>query len=120
MSLYIDEKTFDISLTRGDTAIISVPLVTVTYIDGEPVETPYTPQPGDKLRFAMSDRYGANRDQVLIYKDIPISTLVLQIDPPDTKSLKFGKYKYDIEFTDAAGHVSTGIEAIFEVAKEVY
>lgn len=117
MSLYINQTTYDITLTRGDTAIISVPLVNV---DETGQESEYTPHTGEKLRFAMSDKYGANRDEVLIYKDIPIDTLILQIDPEDTKSLKFGKYKYDIEFTDAQGHVSTGLSAIFEVAKEVY
>ena len=117
MSLYINKSTFDITLTRGDTAIISVPLVSV---DSEGHETEYTPQEGEKLRFAMAAKYGVTRDEVLIYKDIPIDTLILQINPEDTKDLKFGKYKYDIEFTDAMGHVSTGIEATFEVAKEVY
>lgn len=117
MSLYINPSTYDITLTRGDTAIISVPLVNV---DDEGHETPYTPHQGESLRFAMSDKYGATRSEVLILKEIPIDTLILEIDPEDTKPLKFGKYKYDIEFTDAQGHVSTGLSAIFEVGKEVY
>lgn len=117
MSLYINPNTYDITLTRGDTAIITVPLYE---IDEEGHETPYTPIAGEKVRFAMSDKYGATRSEVLILKEIPIDTLILEIDPEDTKPLKFGKYKYDIEFTDAAGHVSTGLSAIFEVAKEVY
>ena len=79
-----------------------------------------TPQEGETLRFALSNKYGASRDEVLILKDIPISTMELKLEPADTKSLPFGKYKYDIEFTDVLGAVTTVLEAIFEVAKEVY
>ena len=113
----IVDSDFNIKLVRGDSAEFDVPLVSV---DDEGHETPYTPQEGEKLRFAMSTKYGATRDEVLILKDIPISTLVLKLEPADTKSLPFGKYKYDIEFTDALGAVTTVLEAIFEVAKEVY
>lgn len=113
----IVDSDYNIKLVRGDTAVFDVPLVS---IDEEGQETPYTPQEGEKLRFALSTKYGANRDEVLILKDIPIDTMVLRIDPADTKSLSFGKYKYDIEFTDALGAVTTVLEAIFEVAKEVY
>ena len=111
------DSDYNISLVRGDTAIFDVPLLSV---DEKGEETPYTPQEGDKLRFALSTKYGANRDEVLILKDIPIETLVLKLNPEDTKSLPFGRYKYDIEFTDALGAVTTVLEALFEVAKEVY
>ena len=113
----IVDSDYNISLVRGDTAIFDVPLVRV---DEEGHETPYTPQEGEVLRFAMSTKYGSNRDEVLILKDIPINTLALQINPEDTKQLPFGKYKYDIEFTDIAGNVTTVLEAVFTVAKEVY
>lgn len=111
------DSDFNIKLVRGDTAVFEVPLVS---IDDEGEETPYTPQEGETLRFALSNKYGATRDEVLILKDIPISTLELKLEPADTKNLPFGKYKYDIEFTDALGAVTTVLEAIFEVAKEVY
>lgn len=111
------DSNYNISLVRGDTAYFDVPLVQV---DDEDEETPYTPQEGEVLRFALSTKYGSTRDEVLIYKDIPIDTLVLKIEPEDTKPLAFGKYKYDIEFTDLAGNVTTVLEATFTVAKEVY
>lgn len=111
------DSDYNISLVRGDTAIFDVPLVSV---DEEGHETPYTPQAGEVLRFALSKKYGATRSEVLILKDIPVDTLVLKIEPEDTKPLPFGSYKYDIEFTDILGSVTTVLEAMFEVAKEVY
>jgi len=115
-NLIVDDN-YNISLVRGDTAYFDIPLYEV---DDEGQETPYTPLEGERLRFALSDRYGANRSEVLIYKDIPIDSLILKIEPEDTKPLKFAKYKYDIEFTDVAGNVTTVLEAIFTVMKEVY
>lgn len=115
-NLTVDDN-FNIKLVRGDTAVFDVPLVSV---DDEGHETPYTPQEGEKLRFALSKKEGATREEVLILKEIPISTLVLRLDPEDTKPIAFGKYKYDIEFTDIMGAVTTVLKAEFEVAKEVY
>lgn len=111
------DSDYNISLVRGDSAAFDVPLVTV---DDAGEETPYTPQEGEKLRFALSIKDGARRDEVLILKDIPIDTLVLKLNPEDTKNLSFGRYKYDIEFTDILGDVTTVLKATFEVAKEVY
>lgn len=111
------DSNYNITLVRGDSASFDVPLVNV---DDEGHETPYTPQEGEKLRFALSDKYGVNREGVLVLKDIPISTMVLKLEPEDTKSLRFAKYHYDIEFTDIMGNVTTVLEADFIVAKEVY
>ena len=49
-----------------------------------------------------------------------MDTLVLEVEPQDTADLNFGKYVYDVEFTDAAGHVSTIILANFILTKEVH
>ena len=115
-NLIVDDN-YNITLVRGDSASFDVPLVSV---DDEGQETPYTPQAGEKLRFALSDKYGASRGEVLILKDIPIESMVLKINPEDTKPLKFKKYYYDIEFTDILGDVTTVLEADFTIAKEVY
>lgn len=115
-NLTVDDN-YNITLVRGDSASFDVPLVSV---DDEGHETPYTPQQGEKLRFALSDKYGVSREGVLILKEIPINTLVLKLEPNDTKPLKFKRYYYDIEFTDISGNVTTVLEAEFEVAKEVY
>lgn len=111
------DADYNITLVRGDSAAFDVPLVSV---DDQGHETPYTPQEGEKLRFALSDKYGVTREEVLILKEIPINTLVLKLEPSDTKPLRFKKYHYDIEFTDVLGNVTTVLEAEFEVAKEVY
>lgn len=107
--LYIDEDQ-NITLTRGDTGIFNISLQNQ---DGED----YTPQTGDSLRFALSEGFGKD---ALVIKDIPIDTCVLEIEPNDTKNLKFKKYKYDIQFTSAQGKVSTIILGDFIVDNEVY
>ena len=107
--LYIDEDQ-NITLTRGDTGIFNISLQNQ---DGED----YTPQTGDSLRFALSEGFGKD---ALVIKDIPIDTCVLEIEPNDTKDLKFKKYKYDIQFTSSQGKVSTIILGDFIVDNEVY
>lgn len=117
-----DTKIF---LTRGDTFKSTVSMCYKNEGTGE--LTPYTPQAGDVVRFAMKgDKMTpGNQDYVdktpLILKVIPNDTLLLKIDPSDTKNLKFGNYKYDIEITFANGDVCTFIEdADFILTREVH
>lgn len=107
--LYIDEDQ-NISLTRGDTGFFTISLKDKT-------GKAYTPQDGDRLRFALGKNWG--RDTIFT-KEIPLDTCVLEIEPSDTKELDFKTYKYDIEFTDSYGHVSTILLGEFKVDKEVY
>ena len=107
--LYIDDEQ-NIELTRGDTGFFTIALKDSSGKD-------YEPQQGDTLRFAMGKSFGG---EPLILKQIPISTLVLEVEPQDTSGLNFGKYVYDVEFTDAAGHVSTIILGNFTITKEVH
>ena len=109
--MLIIDSSYNISLTRGDTGIFTIELVDET---GEP----YTPGPGDSLRFAMDKKYGVS--DPIIEKNIPIDTLTLQIDPEDTKDLDFGTYVYDLELTDSLARVSTILLAKFMVTQEVY
>lgn len=108
-----------ITMTRGDTLKCKV---TVTK-DGEP----YTPTSGESLRFAVKRRTKTKGDyteyvdkEPLINKAIPVDTLELKLDPADTKDLHFGKYDYDVEITLADGTVSTFIENILTLKKEVH
>lgn len=110
--LHID-SSYNISLTRGDTGIFHISLV-------DKFGEAYTPEEGSTLRFAMSTKYYSQRSEVLILKDIPIDTMELEIEPGDTKNLKAGTYKYDIELTDEVGHVSTVVMAKFSITEEVY
>ena len=107
--LKIDGTT--IRLTRGDTLRVSIALKDYEGND-------YTPLQGDVIRFALKKRYEDQRP--LIHKIIDNETLMLVLEPNDTKDLPFGDYVYDIEITFNDGTVDTFIsEALFTLAKEV-
>ena len=100
-----------IYLTRGDTLFLTVNL---TDSDGEP----YEPSDGDIIRFAMKRRL-TSKEPILL-KNISTDTLTFEIEPEDTKSLPYGQYSYDIEFTEEYGHVTTVILDKFNITEEVY
>lgn len=107
----IEDKIYDITLTRGDTLFLEFPLY-------DEDDNPYDPVEGEKLRFALKKKHKDENPLVLI--DIPIDTCLLEIKPEHTKPLNFGNYVYDVEFTDLYGHVSTIIKGVFTVDTEVY
>lgn len=98
MSYSINGTT--ISLTRGDTFAAKIKIK-------NPDKTPYIPQEGDAIRFAMKERY--LDEYPVLKKDIPVDTMMLILEPEDTKPLKFGKYRYDIQLTTKDGIVCTFI-----------
>lgn len=101
-----------IIMTRGDTFSAQVEIY-------EQNGDPYEPQTGDRVRFAMKERSRNGCGRVLLYKEIPISTLVLQLNPEDTEPFPYGEYGYDIELTKANGVVDTFIaEATIELRWE--
>lgn len=101
-----------ITLTRGDSLYSTVKMK-------NPGGTDYQPQNGDSVRFALK-RFYSDAEPVLI-KQIPLDTLVLHLEPGDTKELEFGSYVYDIELTKANGDVDTFIStAEFILDREVY
>lgn len=100
MSSRIEGKK--IYLTRGDTFR---GLVEAFLPDSESKK--YIPSSGDSVRFAMKRTY-EDVNPILV-KDIPIDTMVLTLDPEDTKSLPFGMYFFDIQVTYANGDVDTFI-----------
>ena len=111
--------------TRGDTLRTKVDI----FYDKEKTQ-PYVPEAGDSCRFALKkprlvkvDKgYTEYEDeQPLILKEIPMDTLILHLEPADTKDLPFGKYEYDVEITHADGSIDTFIQASpFELTKEVH
>ena len=108
--MFVIEGT-TITLTRGDSFYAEVGM---KRSDG----SIYTPQEGDTIRFALKKNYFD--EEALIQKNIDIESLILHLDPSDTKSCDFGEYVYDIEITFANDDVDTFIsEAKFIIAPEV-
>lgn len=100
-----------INLTRGDTFMADIKIFQQ---NGDQ----YVPVEGDTIRFALKKT--VNNSEVLIEKDIPISTMMLILDPEDTKKLEFGKYVYDVQLTKASGEVDTFItKSVFILDEEV-
>ena len=59
-------------------------------------------------------------DEVILVKNIPVDTCILELQPSDTKNLPMrSKYVYDIEFTDAQGRVDTFIKGTLTILEEV-
>jgi hypothetical protein len=100
-----------IKLTRGDTMRIKLDL---HMQNGDE----YIPSERDEIRFAVKKSYYDAEPLLLI--PIPNDSLILTINPEDTKPLDFGTYVYDIQITFADGSVDTFIDrAKFIVTEEV-
>ena len=98
MSFSIKKTT--ITLTRGDTLKAQIKLV-------DEHGDPYEFSAGDVVRFAMKKNY--SDETTLINREIPTDSLVLILNPMDTKRLDFGDYVYDIQLTKENGEVDTFI-----------
>ena len=103
---------YDITLTRGDSLFLQIALKK----NGET----YNPEEGCRIRFAMKRKYTDPDTEVLLEKPIPLDTMILEIEPEDTKPFPMGKtFVYDIEITDSHDHVDTFIKGNFTIDKEV-
>lgn len=107
---YSIDSSNNITLVRGDYLAITINMVK----DG----SAFTPETGS-LRFAVKKRYKDSDENVLINVSIPLDTRLLELESDDTKELAFGKYVYDIEYTDANDHPDTFIRGQFELIEEV-
>ena len=109
----ISLKGNEITMTRSDSLILNLSLFNK---DG----TEYVPIEGDYIRFAMSTGYLGDVNYILhINKEIPIDTMILELEPEDTHDLAYVKYNYDIEITHADGRVDTFISSTLKLVKEV-
>lgn len=101
----------NIHLTRGDTMFLQVYLKDEEGADYTPIET-------DRVFFRVKRNPSAK--ETLIEKEIPIDTLILQLNESDTKDLKFSTYYYEIELVTAENYHFTVIaDAEFEVTTEL-
>lgn len=117
----VDELTNAITIIRGDSGYVTVPLVEVTIDEhGEEVETPYVLREGEILRFAAAKKWGAGEDECFIIRQIEAPGMKLYFYPEDTKSQKFGTYKYDLEFTNSEGFVDTILRSELVISEEVF
>lgn len=110
------DDNYTITIIRGDSGYVTVSLVEV--VDGE--EVPYTPKENETLRFAMAKKWGASEEECCVIRTIDVNDLKLYFHPKDTKPLKFGDYKYDLEYTNADGFVDTILRGTVKVTEEVY
>lgn len=108
--MLIVSKYGEIQLTRGDTARLTV---NITDDEGEQ----YIVQSSDVLSLTVKKDYS---DSVPLIQKIVTGSNLFHIEPSDTKSLSFGKYKYDVQLETTDGDVYTVVaDKVFTVLKEV-
>lgn len=101
----------NIHLTRGDTMFIQVVLKTESGAE-------YVPTENDKIYFRV--KRNASAKEILIEKEIPYDTMILQLDESDTKDFKFGSYYYEVEVVTPEDYHFTAIaDAEFEITMEL-
>lgn len=109
--LHIDEATNKISLTRGDTAYITVPIT--DDISGKP----YIMVASDTLTLTVKKRY---TEEEIKFQIVNTGTNMFHIKPEHTKDLDFTSYRYDIQLNKRNGDIFTVIEqSTFEILPEV-
>lgn len=100
-----------VRLTRGDTAALTVNIV------DDITKEPYEVSPTDTITLTVKKNV---KNSEYCFQKVVTGTPKIVIEPEDTKSLDFGKYKYDVELVTDTGGVSTVIEpSLFEVLPEV-
>lgn len=100
-----------VQLTRGDTARLSV------NITNETSQKEYVMDETDTLIFTVK-RTVKDADAMLQKK--VVGSPCFHIEPSDTSSIPFGKYKYDVQLNKENGDVYTVIEpTTFEILPEV-
>lgn len=105
-------KGNNIKLTRGDAFVTLVEI----FQDEEQTE-PYVPTEHDSIRFAMKLHY--SDEEPLILKTIPNETLILRLEPKDTKDLDLLTYVYDVKITLESGDPDTFISGNLTLMPEV-
>ena len=98
--LAINTETMLIELTRGDTASI---VFSAKDKDG----TTYTPSTGDKLKFAVAKKVGAEPIFEIETEKTASNTAddfwTIIIPSATTNEMKFGDYAYDVQLSNSSG-----------------
>lgn len=90
----------NVTLTRGDSCQIAVPL---TKADGATYEL------ADEDTLALTVKRFTSDAAALISKTMD-ETGTFVFEPSDTKGLRYGTYRYDVQLTTAAGEVFTVVK----------
>ena len=98
----------NITMTRGDTAYLTVPLTTV---NGNEYSVTYN----DSMRFTV--RKKTDDDEIVLQK-LVLGNNSFRIAPADTADLEYGKYVYDIELTTGGGDVYTVVTKHYFILTE--
>lgn len=88
----------DISLTRGDSAVLLLKIQKSN-------ESEYELQAGDSVLFTV--KKSVYDTDVIIQKKLTDGAI--RLNPDDTKDLEYGTYYYDVELTQSDGFVTTVI-----------
>lgn len=121
--IIIDQKTQDIALTRGDYAAF---VFRAFEDDGV---TLYELSEGDTVQLEVGKKYGNMLKEWKRVKANSLTTTAddytIEIEPEDTKDMKFGDYVYDVSIIPVNGKKCTYIGATednepkFTILKEV-
>lgn len=95
-------------ITRGDTGLFSI-----TLYDAEGAE--YIPQAGETLTFYLMKKDCDDLTEAILVKDIPVSTMQLELEPSDTRELQKGSYPYRIRIIDTVGHEWTVVKSTLKI-----
>lgn len=95
-----------ISLTRGDTAYLSLDVSDYTFQDGDTA--------------ILSVKESIDSEDYLFQVDLDMDNLTFIILPEYTKNLNYGKYKYDVQITTKDNEIFTVIgPSTFKITEEV-
>ena len=100
--LIFNEKTCAVTMTRGDSESLTVR----KQIDGAAAEF----ETGDIITMTVRD--GADGEiifQKVVTEFDEEGAAVIPIETEDTEGVEFGKYAYDVQYTDPAGKIHTVI-----------
>lgn len=104
-------KDNTIRLTRGDTAWLPVRITNTATNEEHPLT--------DKDTLTLTVRKHCLNTNACLQKTL-VGENIFHIEPKDTADLAFGRYKYDVQLTTAAGDVYTVIAPTgFEIMQEV-
>ena len=95
-------------LTRGDTGLYSI-----TLYDADGSE--YVPTEGETVTFYLLKKNCDDLTEAILVKNVPIDTMLLELEPSDTADLQTATYPYRIRLRDTVGHEWTVIKSQLKI-----